>query len=335
MAQLDEARTACSAQFAEIKVGELPQPKDGEVIEVAEDMNLLEAVKVMASKGISSCPITATGTNPGDNWRDRYVGMLDTVQIAFYLLDIAKEVLEHETSSDKLRQDPRVTQVQVGQLASSAMMSPFLALTLDNNLRDVMLIVGGFAIHRLPVVEEGSLVNLITQSALVNFLNTKSDIVAPITSMTLESLGMAEPRELHSVSHNSTLLEAMELIRAHNLAAVPVLGVNRALVGNVSAKDLRHLVLRGNLFAYLHQPVRKFISAISEADHEAMNPAISCRKHHTLDHVMQQLSASKIHRVYLVDERDVVQRVISLSDILALFSQEPEPGYLNASFSLS
>ena len=48
-----------------------------------------------------------------------------------------------------------------------------------------------------------------------------------------------------------------------------------------------------------------------------------------------QLSASKIHRVYLVDERDVVQRVISLSDILALFSQEPEPGYLNASFSLS
>ena len=37
---------------------------------------------------------------------------------------------------------------------------------------------------------------------------------------------------------------------------MPVLGVNGALVGNISAKDLRNLVVRGSLFSYLHQPVR-------------------------------------------------------------------------------
>ena len=91
-------------------------------------------------------------------------------------------MLTDDHGSDKLRKDPRVTQVQVGQLAckqtifsignhpdavphpaASAMMSPFMALTLDNDLRDVMLIVGRFGVHRLPVVEQGGLVNLITQ----------------------------------------------------------------------------------------------------------------------------------------------------------------------------
>ena len=48
----------------------------------------------------------------------------------------------------------------------------------------------------------------------MDFLVSRTDIVSGITSMTLEQLGFNLRRDVHSVNHDSTLLEAMELIRS-------------------------------------------------------------------------------------------------------------------------
>lgn len=104
----------------------------------------------------------------------------------------------------------------------------------------------------------------------------------------------------------------------------------------------------------------QFLAATSEVEHEAMNPAITCRATDSLSKVMRQVSrvlarniggflsradsllllalpqlcVSRIHRTYLCNEKNQPMRVISLSDILNLFVREP-PGYLAASFNLS
>jgi hypothetical protein len=70
---------------------------------------------------------------------------------------------------------------------------------------------------------------------------------------------------------------------------VPVLGVNGAVVGNVSARDLRQLILNPAVFRLISLPVRQFLSTVSSIEHEAMCPAITARPRDTMEHVISQV----------------------------------------------
>ena len=77
------------------------------------------------------------------------------------------------------------------------------------------------------------------------------------------------------------------------MSAVPVLGINGSVVGNVSARDLRQLILNPAIFRLISLPVRQFLSVISResVEHEAMAPAITCRPKDTMQHVILQVRA--------------------------------------------
>jgi hypothetical protein len=76
-------------------------------------------------------------------------------------------------------------------------------------------------------------------------------------------------------------------LNAQNVSAVPVLGINDRIVGNISARDLRQLILNPALFRLIDQPVTQFLAAAS-LEHEAMCPAITSRPRDTLAHVITQ-----------------------------------------------
>lgn len=46
------------------------------------------------------------------------------------------------------------------------------------------------------------------------------------------------------------------LVDPQRLSALPVLGLGGAVVGNISARDLRNLIIDSRLFAMLTKPVR-------------------------------------------------------------------------------
>ncbi len=52
-----------------------------------------------------------------------------------------------------------------------------------------------------------------------------------------------------------------------------------------------------------------------------------CASSHT--HVFSQISASRIHRIYMCDDKGHPIRVISLSDLLERFVVEPSPNYFD------
>ncbi len=68
---------------------------------------------------------------------------------------------------------------------------------------------------------------------------------------------------------------------------MPIVGLNDALVGNISNRDLRKVFTNEELSRLLHEPVRKFVSHISVMEHEEKCPAISCRAKDTILHTLQ------------------------------------------------
>ncbi|EDQ86835.1 uncharacterized protein MONBRDRAFT_38237 [Monosiga brevicollis MX1] len=301
---LSAVQASLEELLASTKVSALMTEKR-EVIAVRDDTNLLEAVKLMAAHNVAACPVRSSQAPDGTPWREAFVGFLDTLSIVYYLYDTLEDIEKNGGNAAHLQNDHRVVGVPVSKIMDTATQGPFVPLTPDHTLRDVMLIMGRFGLHRLPVVSGDNVVGIITQ----------------------------QKRSVFSITHDASLKQAIEMIRTQNLSAVPVLGVKQELVGNVSSRDLRNLVTHGGLFSLLHEPVRKFIDAITAAEHEAMNPAIGCKTNHSLQQIMQQLAVSKIHRIYLCDAHDRVLRVVSLSDILNVFVQE-DAGYLAASFNL-
>ncbi len=74
-----------------------------------------------------------------------------------------------------------------------------------------------------------------------------------------------------------------------HISAVPVIGFNGMVVGNVSARDVRQLIIAPDNYRMLNGPVRQFLSAVSTVEHEAMCPAITCRPKDALEKVIAQV----------------------------------------------
>jgi len=146
---------------------------------------------------------------------------------------------------------------------------------------------------------------------------------------TLDQLGLASSRPCFTVTINDSLRTAITAIREHNVSAVPALGIDGQVVGNVSARDLRQLFLNPSIFRMISLPVRQFLNVVSTIEHEGMCPAITCRPRDTLAHIIEQLAASKIHRTYVCDSHGQLIRVISLTDIIDTFVQPPTDEYFD------
>ena len=121
-----------------------------------------------------------------------------------------------------------------------------------------MLLMSKHGLHRIPVVQSpgGDIVNIITQSAVVEQLAKNLGEFPEIAQATLEDLGLASHGTVYSARADDSLMSALATLTNYNLSAVPVLGLGNVLVGNVSARDIRSLILDSSLFALLKQPVR-------------------------------------------------------------------------------
>jgi len=100
------------------------------------------------------------------------------------------------------------------------------------------------------------------------------------------------------------------------VSGVAVVDNNGKLVGNTSAKDLKLFMLdRGNLS--LDQLIMEYLSAIRQREmvNEA-HPSCSVQLSASIGHVIELMSATKYHRVFLVDKEGRPIGVLSVTDIL-------------------
>lgn len=117
-------------------------------------------------------------------------------------------------------------------------------------------------VHRVPVVnEKGEVVNILSQSSLITFLNHSCANLAEFKS-TLKELHLGS-KPVISVHKDVPAIEAFRLMDKKKISGVAVVDTDGKLVGNTSASDLK-LFLKTPSIDLLNMPIMQFLNKIRQ-----------------------------------------------------------------------
>ncbi|XP_073006642.1 SNF1-related protein kinase regulatory subunit gamma-1-like isoform X5 [Typha latifolia] len=221
--------------------------------------------------------------------------------------------------------------------------APFLPVVLDSSMLTVLLLLSKYRLRNVPVVEPDKPVirNFITQTAIVQGLRQCEgrDWFDCIAALPLSDLGLPfmSYDEVVSINSDDLILEAFKRMRDNRIGGLPVIeGPKRKLVGNVSIRHIRFLLLRPDLFSNFRQlTVMDFIKTIGSSVQDSGNgnsmaaPPPTCAPDATLGSVIDSLASNSVHRIYVVEGDDCeVVGVVTLRDVISCFINEP-PNYFD------
>ncbi|XP_019150750.1 PREDICTED: SNF1-related protein kinase regulatory subunit gamma-1-like [Ipomoea nil] len=246
-----------------------------------------------------------------------------------------------------LLQEEPFRSTKVGSIVKSYRWAPFVPVGEDNSMLTVLLLLSKYRLRNVPVIEAGNpcLKNYITQSAIIQGLKgcKGRDWFDSIAGNTISELGLPfmESNEIISVQSNELILEAFKKMKENQIGGLPVVEgcvTKKKILGNVSIRDIRFLLLKPDLFANFRQlTVNDFMNTAASATNEVgkINTPITCTPDSTLASVIDVLACKQVHRIYVVKGTDnEVVGVITLRDVISCFIFEP-PNFFDKYFGFS
>ncbi|RDX73998.1 SNF1-related protein kinase regulatory subunit gamma-1-like protein, partial [Mucuna pruriens] len=224
----------------------------------------------------------------------------------------------------------------VQSILKSYRWAPFVPVARNSAMLTVMLLLSKYRLRNVPVIEPGKpdIVNFITQSAVVQGLEgckgrdwfdciaerRLPDLGLPFMSTDEASIGII------SIQSNELILEAFKRMRDNQIGGLPVVQGSKKIVGNLSIRDIRYLLLSPELFTNFRKlTVMDFMNKIASASQvtgKVIHP-IACKPDAKLQDVIHTLASESIHRIYVVDGQDEVVGVITLRDVISCFVTDP------------
>ncbi|EMS60148.1 SNF1-related protein kinase regulatory subunit gamma 1 [Triticum urartu] len=274
-----------------------------------------------------------------------------------------------------LQQEP-FKSTTVRSIVESYPWSPFVPVTLDSSMLAVLLLLSKYRLRNVPVIEPDKPVikNFITQTGVVKGLQQCKgrDWFDYISALPLSDLGLPfmSLDEVITVNSDDLILEAFKCMKDNKIGGVPVVeGPRRKLVGSVSIRDIRFLLLRPDLFSDFrheatqpndlfpcvlfsflsnmslhvsndtfdpsrHLTVLDFMKALGSTlpdsgDNGLVKPPLTCAPDASMGSVIDSIGSRITHRIYVVDGDFEVVGVVTLRDVISCFIHEP-PGFCDS-----
>ncbi|XP_057948706.1 SNF1-related protein kinase regulatory subunit gamma-1-like isoform X2 [Malania oleifera] len=221
---------------------------------------------------------------------------------------------------------------KVKSILKSFRWAPFLPASTDSSMLSVLLLLSKYRLRNVPVIESGKpfITNFITQSAVIQGLEGCKgrdwfDCIAayPISDM---GLPFMSSNQVISIQSDEMILEAFKRMRDNQIGGLPVIeGPKKKIVGNVSIRDIRHLLLKPDLFSNFRQlTVTDFMNTVASTQETGkVVPPITCKLDSTLGSVIHSLASNSVHRIYVTGDDNEVAGVITLRDVISCFIFEP------------
>lgn len=265
--------------------------------------SLLHGFQVLKESNISCAPIW-------DAEHNTFVGFLDMLDIVSLLFGCTEE--DEFTPTKMLG-----TAIQSANNISYR--NPWCPVYVGKPLLSVMdMFSSEGPLHHIPIADEqGNIISIISQSKVVEFLNTTIGNFRDAATLTVADTFTPKPVEY--ISTNSNLMDAFRKIAATRIYGLAVLDEDGAIVGNISASDLKAIEV-DKIASMAKEPVGLLMKRSAEMFEKPFR-ALYCQKTDTLQQVLQTFALEHIHRMYIIDAQKKPVGVISLGDIIGVLDK--------------
>jgi len=302
--------------LANTKVSSIASPKGGAVI-IRSTETTYEGFKKLLEHHILSAPVLDVNTN-------KYTGFLDMRDLASFVVfvdddqhsDVPSNLQDILIRGCKLLKQPTdgVTCTYLSRR------NPFHQVQLEDTLLHVCEILAK-GVHRVPVVDaKGQVVNIVSQSTVVNFLNThiKEHNIKSELGKTIKELNLGS-KPVITVHKDTSAIDTFRLMDRKKLSSVAVVDNDGKFIGNTSASDLK-LFIKTLSLDLLHHPIMTYLNQIRQESIEIKSPTISVSGNDTLAVVIGKLASTRVHKLFVADDVTGYKpdQCISLTDILKL-----------------
>lgn len=237
--------------------------------------------------------------------------------------DFYKVILENEPFKS----------TKVSEITRAYRWAPFLPIQHNDSMLTVLLLLSKFRLRSIPVVniDKNVVQNVITQSGVILGLSQccGRDWFDNLAGKSLHQLGLPVMMrsKVVSVDASKLVLEAFVLMKEKHIGGLPVVeGPEHHLVGNISVRDVRFLLLQPELFAKRKElTVMDFMKTVMEQEPETgMLPPTTCENTAKLGDVIEMLAKKTLPRIHIVDQSNQLVGVVTLRDIIGCFVSEPK-----------
>eukprot|EP01128_Nolandella_sp_AFSM9_P010513 TRINITY_DN7284_c0_g1_i1.p1 TRINITY_DN7284_c0_g1~~TRINITY_DN7284_c0_g1_i1.p1 ORF type:complete len:342 (-),score=96.19 TRINITY_DN7284_c0_g1_i1:84-1067(-) len=179
------------------------------------------------------------------------------------------------------------------------------------------LLVDFCFIKRAVVLEEGKVVNYITQTDVLKVLQEKN-LLSSFSSKTIDELNLGT-KEVITFDQKGPVMLAFKEFCVHKIESVPVVDEAKKVVGTISAYDIKTIDADTEAIENLFLDYKGYTKALSD---EVKLPPVTLKGDATVEKLLETLLQNHIHHVFVVDDDDKLISVVSMTDLLRVIAKE-------------
>jgi len=279
------------------------------VISASSQESICSVFAKIIDNHITSVPIY-------DNRTKHYLGFVDIIDIASYILNHASEREIKESPTNALN---KIGSIRCDQIANLAQRNPYTAIGSEVTVDTAIELILKYSVHRLAIIDpDGSPVTLLTQSRLVQFLAENLDKFPKLCKKTVDDFKLGY-KNVVSITQNQSIRSAVELMNTNSISGVPIVDSQNKIVGTFSHSNLKVLGHDFSKFNHLYDAVLDFM----KLDGNSHTPHLVLPST-TIEQLLNIIVRTKVHRLFVIDNSGNTIGVIVLSTLLKLFLENTE-----------
>lgn len=264
--------------------------------------------------------------------KSKYYGFVDLADIVTYVIGkfSQAQLTTVETWEQLMAVGEDLRSVTIGDIMSSPLTrrNPFHPVTAGYSLFTAFeLLARERGLHRVPVIsncDERRLVNIITQSQVLRYIDEHKELLGSKATQTIATLPFE--KTVISVSAEQQTIEAFNIMLKHHVTGIAVVDKDGKITGNLSLRDLKGIQHDGRVFWRLFQPVSTFLQQVSEqfhAKHGRPMELVSVLPTESLGVAIERMTHNHVHRIWVVDQSQHAVGVLSIKDVLLEIIESP------------
>eukprot|EP01097_Dermamoeba_algensis_P008667 TRINITY_DN586_c0_g2_i1.p1 TRINITY_DN586_c0_g2~~TRINITY_DN586_c0_g2_i1.p1 ORF type:complete len:313 (-),score=61.79 TRINITY_DN586_c0_g2_i1:102-1040(-) len=287
------------------------------VIVVSSEDSLRRVFEILSVNNILSAPVYDLNAK-------KLLGVVELVDLlSFILKNLPASFLEKEKGGlyeeSELNQNTLnlflTTPIRDITLSSSPH-KQVLAVEKTTSLWDVAKLFADGA-KRIFVKHGHLLVSVVSESNLLQFVNSHASSFASISQKTVSSLQLIQPLPL-VVSVEQKSFEVFTLLQQKDLNAAAVVDEDGKLLTNVSLRDIKGLRHQHFRFSFLHLPILELLEENRKHSDKARAPVFVVQPTDTYAHVLSRIQTLHVHQLYVKDEQGKPSGVVLSSSLIKL-----------------